>query len=116
MSIFVIHEHHARKLHWDLRLEIEGVLKSWALPKEPPLTKGVKRLAIQTEDHPLEYANFEGKIPFGYGKGIVKIWDKGKFKIEKLEENKIVFYLEGEKVKGRYCLVRFKQNWLFFKC
>lgn len=116
-KIFVIHEHHARKLHWDLRLELNNVLKSWALPKEPPLKKGVKRLAIQTADHPLDYANFEGEIPKGfYGAGLVKIWDKGVYKLVKANEKKIVFELKGKKIKGKYCLVKFKDdNWLFFR-
>jgi DNA ligase D-like protein (predicted 3'-phosphoesterase) len=120
MPIFVVHEHHARKLHWDLRLEMEGVLKSFAVPKEPPLKKGIRRLAIQVEDHELEYANFEGEIPKGqYGAGIVKIWDKGTYEIIEKTEGKIIFTLNGKKMKGGYCLLRFKKagenQWLLFK-
>ena len=120
--IFVVQEHHAKKLHWDLRLEVNGVLKSWAIPKEPPLKKGIKRLAIPTEDHPLEYANFQGIIPEGfYGAGEVKIWDKGKYQLEEFEENKIVFKLFGRKLRGRYALIKmksgkYKGNWILFKC
>ena len=121
MPIFVIHEHDATNLHWDLRLEIGGVLKSWAIPKQPPRTQGIKRLAVQVPDHLRSYANFEGEIPRGqYGAGKVKIWDKGKLKIEDKTEEKIVFELQGLKLKGRYCLIRAKlsgdeKNWLFFK-
>ena len=119
--IFVVQEHKAKKLHWDFRLEMDNVLKSWAIPKEPPLKKGIKRLAIQVEDHSLDYANFEGIIPEGfYGAGEVKIWDKGDYKLEKREEDKIVFWLNGKKMKGRYVLLKlktgkYKGNWILFK-
>jgi len=117
-KIFVIQRHDASHLHYDLRLEIEGVLKSWAIPKIPPEKEGIKRLAVQTEDHPVEYANFEGKIPEGqYGAGTVEIWDKGKFIPEKIKDNEIIFELQGNKMKGKFVLIRFKdqKNWLFFK-
>lgn len=120
MSIFVIQEHHATHLHWDFRLELDGVLKSWAVPKEPPTEKNIKRLAIEVEDHDLSYANFEGEIKEGYGKGTVKIWDKGNYKLEDRKPNKIVFELKGKKLKGKYFLLRTalggnKKNWLIFK-
>ena len=123
MPIFVIHEHHARKLHYDLRLEMNKVLKSWAVPKEPPRTKGIKRLAIQVEDHALSYADFEGVIEEGYGKGTVKIWDNGKYEIKEKAENKMVLTLFGKKLKGEYVLLKLKpsprfkgkNNWLFKK-
>jgi len=118
--IYVIQKHRARRLHWDLRLEMDGVLKSWAIPKEPLNQKGVKRLAIQVEDHALEYANFEGTIPEGcYGAGKVEIWDRGTYELEKREENKIVVRIRGEKLRGRFCLIKLKnreKEWIFFKC
>ncbi|MEM1550935.1 MAG: DNA polymerase ligase N-terminal domain-containing protein [Candidatus Bathyarchaeia archaeon] len=117
--IYVIQKHAASHLHYDLRLEKDGVLKSWAIPREPPTVRGVKRLAIQTEDHPIEYANFEGVIPEGeYGAGTVEIWDKGTFDVEEWNDEKIVIYIRGEKLRGRYCLIKFKKQengWLFFK-
>jgi DNA ligase D-like protein (predicted 3'-phosphoesterase) len=116
--IYVIHEHHAKRLHWDLRLEIDDVLKSWALPKGAP-ERGERRLAIQVEDHPIEYAAFEGRIPEGsYGAGVVKIWDSGTFELELNEAKKIIVNIKGNKLKGRYCLLHFKpneKNWLFFE-
>jgi len=116
MPKFVVHEHHARNLHWDLRLEIGGVLKSWAVPKQPPKNAGVKRLAIAVEDHPLSYAGFEGIIPDGtYGAGTVKIWDSGEFLLEENEPDKLVVALKGKKLSGTYCLIRTRLGWLFFR-
>ena len=119
-NVYVIQRHEARNLHWDLRLEQNGVLVSWAVPKEPPIKKGVRRLAIQTEDHPLEYASFSGTIPEGeYGAGKVEIWDRGTFETEKWEETEIIVILHGKRLEGQYCLIRFqkvKDGWLFFRC
>ena len=90
--IFVIQKHHARNLHWDFRLEMDGVLKSWAVPKEPPTEPGLKRLAIQAEDHELSYTEFEDEIPEGeYGAGKVEIWVKGKYELIDRKPKKIVF-------------------------
>jgi DNA ligase D-like protein (predicted 3'-phosphoesterase) len=120
-TIFVVQRHDARNLHYDFRLEMDGVLKSWAVPKEPPKEAGTKRLAIQTEDHPLAYAHFEGEIPDGeYGAGKVEIWDKGTFKLLKRQEKEIVVTLHGDELKGDYVLIRTKygkeeKGWLFFK-
>jgi len=117
-NIYVIQKHQARRLHYDLRLEMDEVLKSWAVPKEPPTEKGIKRLAVQVEDHPIDYANFEGTISEGqYGAGTVEIWDKGYYVLKERDEDKLVFEIKGSKLRGDYCLVRFKgrKNWLFFK-
>jgi DNA ligase D-like protein (predicted 3'-phosphoesterase) len=117
-NIYVIQKHAATHLHYDLRLEMDGVLKSWAIPKEPPTATGVKRLAVQVEDHPVDYANFEGVIPEGeYGAGTVEIWDKGFYNLIDRKENKLVVEIHGEKLKGTYVLVKFKnkKNWLFLK-
>lgn len=117
--VYVIQEHHAKRLHWDLRFEIVDVLKSWALPKPPPQKEGERRLAIAVDDHPIEYALFEGEIPVGnYGAGQVKIWDKGTFEIEEKEKKRLVVDIKGDKLKGKYCLLHFRpdeKNWLFFK-
>lgn len=116
--IYVIQEHHASHLHWDLRFELDSVLKSWALPKGAP-KNGERRLAVQVEDHPISWASFEGTIPEGsYGAGEVKIWDIGTFDLESREQNKLVVNIKGNKLQGRYCLLHFKpkeKNWLFFK-
>ncbi|MDI6721463.1 MAG: DNA polymerase ligase N-terminal domain-containing protein [Candidatus Aenigmarchaeota archaeon] len=121
MPIFVVHKHAARRLHYDLRLEMKNragrkLLKSWAVPKEPPGMKGIKRLAVAVEDHDFSYRNFEGVIKEGYGKGIVKIWDSGRYKPISCRKDKIVFSLAGKKLKGEYVLLKFRdRNWLFFK-
>jgi len=117
-KIYVIQKHVATHLHYDLRLEIDGVLKSWAIPKEPPVSPNVKRLAVQVEDHPIEYANFEGTIPNGeYGAGTVEIWDRGTYNLLDQKESKLIVNINGNKLNGAYVLVRFKdeKNWLFFK-
>ncbi|MCU0861360.1 MAG: 3'-phosphoesterase [Methanomassiliicoccales archaeon] len=121
-EIFVVQEHHASHLHYDFRLSLDGVLKSWAVPKGVPEEKDTRRLAVQTEDHPLEYASFEGTIPKGeYGAGEVRIWDKGRFQLKERSADKLVFVLEGERLRGAYALVRFRgqekqaKNWLIMK-
>jgi len=115
---FVVQEHWASHHHFDFRLEMDGVLKSWAVPKGVPEKKRKRVLAIQTEDHPVRYLNFEGEIPEGcYGAGIVKIFDKGRYELIERTENKIVFELKGKKLKGKYILLKFKKpnQWLLFK-
>ncbi|WP_410509304.1 DNA polymerase ligase N-terminal domain-containing protein [Methanosarcina hadiensis] len=119
--IFVVQRHDATNLHYDFRLEMDGVLKSWAVPKEPPRNAGTKRLAIETEDHPLGYANFEGEIPEGqYGAGKVEIWDRGIFELLKSNEKEIIVTLHGKQLEGDYVLIKTKygkedKGWLFFK-
>ncbi len=114
---FVVQKHQSSHLHYDFRLEMGGVLRSWAVPKGPPLEAGVRRLAVQVEDHPIDYINFAGEIPEGeYGAGIVEIWDKGKFYLEKKDADRLEFYLKGEKLLGRYVLIHTGGNyWLLLK-
>ncbi|WP_165251104.1 non-homologous end-joining DNA ligase [Paludisphaera soli] len=128
--IFVVQEHHASRLHYDLRLEADGVLKSWAVPKEPTLDPSVKRLAVEVEDHPLGYASFAGEIPRGrYGGGTVAIWDHGTYEdlssgrsvVEALADGRLEFALHGEKLRGAFALIRMKARgrgkpqWLLVK-
>lgn len=121
MAVFVVHEHHASHLHFDLRLEMDGVLKSWAVPKGPSMNPADKRLAVLVEDHPLEYGSFEGVIPEGhYGAGTVLIWDRGAFglKYGGVRQGRIEFTLRGEKLKGAFVLVRMsgkQKEWLLIK-
>jgi len=114
---FVVQKHAASHLHFDFRLEMNGVLKSWAVPKGIPLRAGTKKLAIHVEDHPVAYLNFQGTIPQGeYGGGKVEIWDKGTYRL--LEKTPISYKitLAGKKLKGNYVLFKFKdKNWLLFK-
>jgi len=128
--IYVIQKHKATNLHYDLRLELSGVLKSWAIPKGPSTDPSQKKLAVPTEDHPIDYANFEGIIPEGeYGAGAVIVWDKGTYRNlkddisveEAYEKGKLEIFIEGKKLKGAYVLLRTgkKQDkgrwWLFIK-
>jgi DNA ligase D-like protein (predicted 3'-phosphoesterase) len=118
---FVVHEHWASRHHFDFRLEMDGVLKSWAVPKGPPETKGIKRLAIAVEDHDLEYGTFEGEIPEGeYGAGKVSIWDHGDYDLKLREPRKITVQLRGRKLEGEFELILMKEEhdrklWLLFK-
>ncbi len=123
---FVVHKHAARRLHYDFRLEIDGVLKSWAVPRGPSLDPQVKRLAIAVEDHPLAYADFEGVIPQGqYGAGAVLIWDRGVWiplrdPLQSYRDGLIEFALQGERLRGCWVLVRIgrnggRRNWLLIK-
>ncbi|MBD3259652.1 DNA ligase [Candidatus Woesearchaeota archaeon] len=127
--IFVVQKHDASHLHYDFRLEISGVLKSWAVPKGPSMNPKDKRLAIETEDHPIDYANFEGIIPEGhYGAGTVMVWDKGTYENTTEKDDKkisakkgysyghISFDLKGKKLKGGFSMNRFRENkWLLIK-
>jgi len=120
--IFVIQKHEASHLHYDFRLEKDGVLKSWAIPKEPPPKSNIKRLAVQVQDHTLDYADFEGEIAEGlYGAGRVQIWDRGEYTPLKFGAEEIIFELNGQRLKGTYCLIKLRpklpqdKDWLFFK-
>ncbi len=128
--IYVIQKHKASNLHYDLRLELNGVLKSWAIPKGPSPDPSQKKLALPTEDHPLDYADFEGTIPEGeYGAGTVIVWDKGTYKSlkdnisleEALDKGKLEIFINGKKLKGAYVLLRTGKKsdknprWLFIK-
>jgi bifunctional non-homologous end joining protein LigD len=114
---FVVQEHHARRLHWDLRLEHEGALASWALPRGVPDHPDENRLAVRTEDHPLEYLEFEGEIPKGeYGAGTMKVWDRGTYVAEKFRDDEVIASFEGERVRGRYALFRTRDSdWLIHR-
>jgi bifunctional non-homologous end joining protein LigD len=127
---FVVQKHDATRLHYDFRLEADGVLASWAVPRGPSMNPVDKRLAVRTEDHPLEYADFEGEIPEGhYGAGRVIVWDRGTYDLvedipiaQQLARGKIVMVLKGKKLRGGFALVRAKlggasrrENWLLIK-
>jgi bifunctional non-homologous end joining protein LigD len=122
--LFVVHKHAARQLHWDLRIEMDGVLRSWAVPKGPSYDMNDKRLAVKVEDHPLEYGDFEGIIPQGnYGAGGIIVWDRGEWVPledwrEGLEKGKLLFELKGYKLHGKWTLVKIKKSerdWLLIK-
>jgi DNA ligase D-like protein (predicted 3'-phosphoesterase) len=116
MHRFVVHEHHARTLHYDLRLELDGVLKSWAVPKKLSEDPHVKRLAIPVEDHGLSYIDFEGEISEGYGKGLVTIWDHGNYDLLSRHDNKYIINMFGTKLSGEHVLVKMRdKQWLFFR-
>ena len=114
---FVIQEHHARRLHWDFRLEHEGVLVSWALPKGVPDDPKTNHLAVHTEDHPLDYATFHGEIPKGeYGGGQVLIWDRGTYETQKWNDREVMVVLHGTRVSGRYVLFQTNgKNWMIHR-
>src|SRR5690606_6355137 len=124
VSLFVAHKHAATRTHYDLRLELEGVLKSWAVPKGPSRDPAEKRLAVHVEDHPIEYGDFEGVIPQGnYGAGAVIVWDRGQWvplndPSRGLVDGKLLFELKGYKLRGKWTLVktrRGEKDWLLIK-
>ena len=114
---FVVHRHQATHLHYDFRLEMDGVLKSWAVPKGPPVEAGIKRLAVMVEDHPLDYIDFSGEIPEGlYGAGTVDIWDQGEYQLHERKTDRLSFTLKGTKLQGPYALIHTDSaNWLLIK-
>ncbi|MHB1416514.1 MAG: DNA polymerase ligase N-terminal domain-containing protein [Chloroflexota bacterium] len=116
LSRFVVQRHQASHLHYDFRLEMDGVLKSWAVPKGPPEAPKIRRLAVQTEDHPVDYIGFAGVIPEGYGAGTVEIWDRGDYQLTERREDRYEFTLNGERLHGPYILLRTgDRNWLLMK-
>ena len=116
---FVVQEHFASRHHFDFRLEMDNVAKSWAVPKGMPERKGDKRLGIQVEDHDVGYMDFEGEIPAGYGAGKVLIWDSGTYELLKKSDREIKVKLNGKKLKGTYVMIKFPKGgrnaWLIFK-
>src|SRR5437764_3294448 len=114
---FVVQEHHARAMHWDFRLERDGVLVSWAVPKGLPPDPSVNHLAVQTEDHPMSYVDFAGEIPKGeYGGGTVEIWDQGWYELSKWEPREVKVTLHGERVQGQYVLIKTRdKQWLMHR-
>src|SRR3954454_23898448 len=115
---FVVQEHDATRLHWDLRLEHEGTAPSWAVPNGIPLDPSENRLAVRTEDHPLEYLDFEGEIPPGqYGAGTMRIWDRGTYELEKWTDSKVMVNFSGERVRGRYAIFRTRgeKDWMIHR-
>src|ERR687897_2296030 len=114
---FVVQEHHARRLHWDLRLEHEGTLASWAVPRGIPPGPERNHLAVRTEDHPLEYLEFEGEIPTGeYGAGTMTIWDQGTYEAEKFRDDEVIATFHGERLRGRYALFRTREtDWMIHR-
>jgi bifunctional non-homologous end joining protein LigD len=116
---YVVHRHHASRLHWDVRLEMRGILASWAVPNGPPLEAGKRRLAVHTEDHPIEYLTFHGVIPDGYGAGTMTIWDTGTYEVIEEKPNELKILMKGSRLDGEWVLVQTKQNegrdWLMIK-
>lgn len=113
---FVVQKHAATRLHYDFRLEMDGVLKSWAIPKGPSMNPKDKRLAVHVEDHPYEYKDFEGIIPEGYGAGAVIIWDQGTYTLDEAKKTSFHITLKGKKLKGGFALVNFREDqWLLIK-
>ena len=116
---FVVQEHFAKRHHFDFRLEMDGVAKSWAIPKGLPAKRGEKRLAIQVDDHDVEYMDFEGEIKEGYGAGRVFIYDKGEYELIKKDDKEIKVNLKGDKFRGTFVLIRFpkagEDAWLVIK-
>ena len=121
MAYFVVHEHHASRLHYDFRIEMDGALKSWAVPKGPSMNPSDKRLAVHVEDHTLEYGSFEGVIPEGqYGAGKVLIWDNGEVNVlsGSVEAGRVEFTLSGKKLKGEFVIFKMSgklKEWLLVK-
>jgi len=122
MPGFVVQQHDATTLHYDFRLEVDGVLRSWAVPKGPSMNPADKRLAVEVEDHSIAWGSFEGTIGSGYGKGAVIVWDRGTYDnandvsmAEALEAGKASFELHGEKLRGGFTLLRTKKDWLLIK-
>lgn len=122
MPAFVVHEHHASRLHFDFRLEMDDVLKSWAVPKGPSMNPAEKRLAVMVDDHTLAYGDFEGIIPKGrYGAGAVVIWDRGTYEVFERKAESLKFSLNGKRLKGAFAMVKLKgprttgKEWLLMK-